>query len=62
MEYKPSWRITVLEMVDPFGWHVLDVATLHFIRGKAMHFDKMTWGQILIDAKKRNHGVEVYKK
>lgn len=61
LEFKPSWRIIALEMADPFGWHKVDMQTLAYIRDKLRYFETMTLGQIFINAKKRNHGVELYK-
>ena len=55
----PSWRFTKLELVDPFGWHTIDTALLHFIRGKLQDFESMTWNQILVVGKKFNHSVKV---
>jgi len=48
-----------MEFCDPHGWHVLDVVTIHEIREKLKHFETMTWAQILVEAKKRNHTVSV---
>jgi len=54
---NPSWRFSKMEFCDPFGWHVLNAATISDIRDKLKHFETMTWAQILIEAKKRNHTV-----
>lgn len=48
-------------MVDPFGWHQIDQATLHDIREKLAHFESRTWNEILVVSKDRNHTVEVSK-
>jgi len=60
-QMKPSWRIARMEFVDPFGWHALDTLTVGVIRTKLGQFETMTWSDILVRAKKRNHSVEVGK-
>jgi hypothetical protein len=56
---RPSWRVSRIELVDPYGWHVLDLKMITYLKGKLAHFETMTWGEILIDAKKQNHSVKV---
>ena len=53
----PSWRISKMEMVDPFGWHDLDEPTLAYIRRKLGEFENRTWGEILNSH--HNHNVEI---
>lgn len=48
-----------MELVAPYGWHALDGSTLLSIREKLAHFETMTWSEILIKAKKRNHSIAV---
>jgi hypothetical protein len=48
-----------MEFVDPFGWHVVDTAIMHFIRSKLTNFETMSWDAILIKAKKQNHTVPI---
>lgn len=48
-----------MEFCDPFGWHTLDAVAVREIREKLKNFETMTWSQILIEAKKRNHTVSV---
>lgn len=54
---KPSWRISMLEMCAPFGWHKIDRTALDSIRQKLGHFESMTWNDILIKGNKQNHRV-----
>lgn len=56
---SPAWRISMLEMVDPFGWHVLETEKLDEIRRKLSSFEAMTWHEILVVARHRNHAVPV---
>lgn len=55
---NPAWRISNLEMVDPFGWHQIDSSTLESIRDRLKAFESMTWDEILIKAKKQNHQIK----
>jgi hypothetical protein len=56
---RPSWRVASMELVDPFGWHTVDAETLLSIRQKLAHFETMTWSEILVTGKKRNHSIAV---
>jgi hypothetical protein len=58
-ERKPSWRVSRIDLVDPYGWHRLSATELHTIRDKLAHFESMTWADILIKAKKHNHSVPI---
>jgi len=58
---KPAWRVSRMEFSDPFGWHVLDTDGISFIWEKLANFETMTWGEILLVAKKHNHNVSVDK-
>lgn len=57
--YHPSWRISKIQVIDPFGWHILDKNKLDEIRIKLANFESMTWREILLDSKKQNHTVSV---
>jgi hypothetical protein len=56
---NPAWQIGRMELVDPFGWHVITSDILDSIRTKLQHFESMTWAEILVVGKKRNHTVRV---
>lgn len=53
----PAWRIGRLEFVDPYGWHVVDVAKLNEIRIKLSQYEAKTWNDILVREKHWNHTV-----
>jgi hypothetical protein len=57
----PSWRVGKVELVDRYGWHSLDRGKLLDIREKLSWFETMTWGEILVRDKTRNHFVKVYR-
>jgi hypothetical protein len=56
---RPAWRLASLEMVDKWGWHSLDTEKLKDIHAKLSGFESMTWNEILVNAKKQNHSVQV---
>lgn len=56
-----SWHISLLEVVEPFGWHAIERDKLQDIREKLSHFENRTWNEILIGSKKQNHMVAVSK-
>ena len=53
----PAWRISRLEMCDPFGWHELDKSKLDSIRQRLVSFESSTWKEILVDQNHWNHTV-----
>lgn len=55
----PAWRISMLEMIDPFGWHRIGPLKLAEVRRKLGDFESMTWNDILVTAAHRNHAVAV---
>lgn len=58
LQLRPAWRIGSMEMVGPFGWHVIDAATLHEILEKLKHFETM-YLRDLYGPKKKSHLVEI---
>ncbi|MBS1812786.1 MAG: hypothetical protein JST84_31760 [Acidobacteria bacterium] len=56
---RPAWRLSLLQLVDPWGWHTLDQAKLIEIQGKLSGFETMTWNEILVVAKKQHHSIPV---
>lgn len=55
---RPSWRISLLEMIDPYGWHIVDnKEQLESIMNRLRNLETMTWSEILIVGKKQNHHV-----
>lgn len=57
----PAWRISLVEMCDPFGWHEIHKDKLAEIRKKLADLEKSTWREILMDSKKQNHSISVDK-
>lgn len=58
---KLAWRVSRLEMVDPFGWHKVDETTVHEIRQKLGYFESMTVNQVFVVNKHHHHSVRADK-
>jgi hypothetical protein len=56
---RACWRIQILQLVDPYGWHALTPADLSEMRTKLAQFEQKTWNEIFVDDKKHNHSVPV---
>lgn len=55
----PSWRVALLQVIDPFGWHRATAADLHSVRERLRSFESMTWNEILTAAGHQNHLIPV---
>jgi len=58
---RPSWRISIIEMRDPFGWHQINRDTLERVRKRLVNLESQTWREILVQGKKRNHSIAIFK-
>jgi hypothetical protein len=54
----PAWRIALLEMGDPYGWHELNKSKLNDIRKRLSALEKLTWNEILVVQKHWNHTIQ----
>jgi hypothetical protein len=61
MRQHPAWRVSLLEMASPFGWSDVSPEKLREVRDKLRDFESMTWHEILVAAKHRNHAVAIDK-
>ena len=59
LSLSPAWRFSIIELVDPFGWHNLTESDILEVRKKLSDFESMTWNQILVVDRDRNHLVSV---
>ena len=53
----PSWQISLLQMVHPWGWHDIEKTKTEEIKTKLAEFEKKTWNTILVDERHRNHRI-----
>ena len=54
---KASWRVSKIQLVDPYGWHELTPSEVTSIRGKLATFEKNTWKELFVNDGKRNHRI-----
>lgn len=55
----PSWQISLLQMIDPWGWHDLEKTKTEEIKKKLAEFEEKDWNTILVKEKRRNHRIPV---
>ena len=58
---RPAWRVSRLEVVDPFGWHLMPVNKLHEVRAKLGQFETRTWGEGILRSNRDHHFMPVEK-
>lgn len=58
-ERHPSWQIALLQMVNPWGWHILEKTKVAEIQTKLAEFEKKPWSEILGKNHKQNHKIKV---
>lgn len=56
---RPAWRVSLVEMVDPFGWHVISAESAYQVRTKLGGLESRTWKEILYQDGYRNHFIRV---
>ncbi|MBF0552300.1 MAG: hypothetical protein HQK60_17420 [Deltaproteobacteria bacterium] len=57
--YPISWHVSLMETVDPFGWHVIQREKLEEVRTKLASFENKTWHEIFVQDNWRNHSIPV---
>lgn len=56
---KACWRIKRLQIVEPYGFHVVSGEEIGNLRGRLSSFETMTWNEIFLLGKKQNHSIPV---
>ena len=56
---NPSWRVSRMELADPYGWQKLTIEEARRVIIRLGHFESMTWNEILVGANKQNHSVSI---
>jgi hypothetical protein len=59
--FNPAWRVCLMQMVDPFGWHEVDAERLKAIRAQLAGIEGNTWKDLLVRDGKHNHFIPVTK-
>lgn len=60
-DLHPSWRISSMEMIGPFGWQDIPTEKVLEIINKLSAFEKLTWKEILVERNQGHHRVAVSK-
>lgn len=63
-EQRPSWRVALAQVQDPYGWQEISAAGLLHIQAKLAQFESMTWSDILHkrgDGKRPHHFVKLHR-
>lgn len=60
-EERPAWRLGLLELCEPYGWHRVEPGMIPEVQSKLKNFESMTWAEILVKGNKQNHSVERFK-
>lgn len=59
MRLAPAWRVSLMEMLTPYGWRDIAPEKLREVREKLKDFESMTWHEILTASRHRNHPVSI---
>ena len=60
-DQHPAWRVSMLEMLDPFGWRKVSADVLSDVRRRLSDFERMTWREILVSGGKQNHRIGIHQ-
>jgi hypothetical protein len=55
---KAAWRISKIQLADPYGWHEMTPSEVSAIRVKLATFEKNTWKELFIRDAKWNHRIQ----
>ncbi len=60
---RPVWRLANMHMNEPdeCGWHRLDGGQLNSVHSKLVELERLTWKEILVRDRHRNHPISVNK-
>lgn len=59
MSSKPIWSFAILDIAGPFGWSRLATEDFEKVLSRFRGWETMTWHQIRVEGKKRNHSIPV---
>jgi hypothetical protein len=54
-ERKAAWRVSKIQLIDPYGWHELDAAGVSRIKEKLATLERNTWKEIFVRDARFNH-------
>jgi hypothetical protein len=56
---KASWRVSRIQLIDPYGWHELDSTGIQRVKDRLASLERSTWRDIFIRDARHNHQIEV---
>jgi hypothetical protein len=59
MGSRPIWSFAALDLSGPFGWSLLERENFEPLLTRLRAWESMTWSQIAMEGKKRNHSIKV---
>jgi hypothetical protein len=61
MRTTPAWRFGSIRMIEPFGWGQISREEMQKVLDYLKSLETMTWSEILVRHKWRNHHVGVHR-
>jgi hypothetical protein len=53
--HKAAWRVSRIQIADPYGWHEMTPEEVAYLKGKLGTFEKNTWHEIFVRDARFNH-------
>ncbi len=54
-EEKAAWRFGRIQLVEPYGWHELDLAGVNKVKARLAELERCTWKDIFVRDADENH-------
>jgi hypothetical protein len=54
---KIAWRVSKIQLVDPYGWHSLDAAGVYQMKQKLGYLERSTWKDVFVRDARNNHSI-----
>jgi hypothetical protein len=54
---KAAWRVSKIQLIDPYGWHDLNPTEITRIQLKLATFERNTWKELFVRDAKWNHRI-----
>lgn len=56
-DQKAAWRIGKIQLIDPYGWHILDASGIARIKERLSSLERNTWNDIFVRDRHYNHKI-----
>jgi hypothetical protein len=54
---KLAWRISKIQLIEPYGWHVLDATSVAEMKQKLGSLERNTWRDVFVRDARNNHSI-----